>query len=79
MLGRDAGRNLAIASIIAILALVAMLPFFSGKVMMAYAIAISATGVTRWFYRRWLGGVTGDLIGACGEIVEVLAMLTMAS
>jgi len=26
-----------------------------------------------------LGGVTGDLIGACGEMVEVLAMIILAS
>jgi len=33
----------------------------------------------RAFYRRWLGGVTGDLIGACGELVEIAVLVTMAS
>ncbi len=76
MLGRGSDRNLTIASIIAILA---MIPFFSLKVIITYAIAIIATMATRSFYMRWLRGITGDLIGACGEIVEVLAMLTIAS
>jgi adenosylcobinamide-GDP ribazoletransferase len=33
----------------------------------------------RAFYRRWLGGVTGDLIGACGELVEIAVLLTIAA
>ena len=40
----------------------------------AYAIMIAM----RLFYRRWLGGVTGDLIGACGELVEIAVLLTMS-
>ena len=76
MLGRDSGRNLAIASIIATLA---MIPFFSRKVIVAYGAVLIATIIMRWFYRRWLGGITGDLIGACGEIAEVLAMMILAS
>jgi adenosylcobinamide-GDP ribazoletransferase len=76
MLGRGSDRNLAIASIIAILA---MIPLFSRKVIIAYAIAIIATVAMRSFYLRWLRGITGDLIGACGEIVEVLAMIVIAS
>jgi cobalamin synthase len=33
----------------------------------------------RAFYRRWLGGVTGDLIGAAGEIVETAVLLAVAN
>ncbi len=76
LLGRGSDRNLAIASAIAILA---MIPLLSHKVIIAYAIAIIATVAMRWFYQRWLRGITGDLIGACGEIVEVLAMIVIAS
>jgi adenosylcobinamide-GDP ribazoletransferase len=76
MLGRGSDRNLTIASVIAILA---MIPFFSRKVIVTYAITVIATVAMRSFYRRWLQGITGDLIGACGEIVEVVAMLTIAS
>ena len=76
MLGRFDDRNLAIASALTILGTVF---FHSRDVLIAYAVAIVATIAMRAFYRRWLGGITGDLIGACGEIVEVLVMLTMAA
>jgi len=76
MLGRGSDRNLAIASIVSI---VAIIPFHSRKVIMTYAIVVVATIAMRSFYRRWLGGITGDLIGACGEVVEVLAMIIIAS
>ncbi len=76
MLGRRSERNLLIASSVAI---VSMLPFFSRTLLVTYAIAIVVTIAMRSFYRRWLGGITGDLIGACGEIVEVLALIVIAS
>jgi adenosylcobinamide-GDP ribazoletransferase len=76
MLGGENRRNLTIASIVA---LAAIFPFFSRKPIEAYTAALIAVVTMRWFYRRWLGGITGDLIGACGEIVEVLAMVILAS
>jgi adenosylcobinamide-GDP ribazoletransferase len=45
----------------------------------AFAVAIAIVFAMRLFYRRWLGGVTGDLIGACGEIVEIAVLVTMTS
>jgi adenosylcobinamide-GDP ribazoletransferase len=76
MLGRGSDRNLMIASVIAILALI---PFHSRRITITYAVSVIVALAMRSFYRRWLGGITGDLIGACGEIVEVLVMLTMAA
>ncbi len=76
MLGRLDYRNLSIASIFAILPLI----FIHWRsLVIAYALTVIVTFAMRSFYRRWLGGITGDLIGACGEIVEVLVMLTMAA
>ena len=45
------------------------------------ALIVAAVVVVgmRLFYRRWLGGVTGDLIGACGEIVEIAVLLALSS
>jgi cobalamin synthase len=31
----------------------------------------------RVFYSRWLGGLTGDLIGAAGDIVEVATLIAL--
>jgi adenosylcobinamide-GDP ribazoletransferase len=41
-------------------------------------IAIVIVIALRAIYRRWLGGVTGDLIGAAGEIVEIAIIVAMA-
>ena len=46
---------------------------------LATAAAIAIVFAMRLFYRRWLGGVTGDLIGACGELVEIAVLVTIAS
>ena len=45
----------------------------------AFVVAIAVVIAMRSFYRRWLGGVTGDLIGACGELVEVAVLVALAS
>ncbi len=48
-------------------------------IALAVAVALAIVAAMRLFYRRWLGGVTGDLIGACGELVEIAVLVTMAS
>ncbi|HZO80839.1 MAG TPA: adenosylcobinamide-GDP ribazoletransferase [Candidatus Binataceae bacterium] len=74
---RDGGdRNLALAS--ATVALAA-LPILSWRVVAACAAALTLAATLRAAYRRWLGGVTGDLIGAAGELVELAALLAMAA
>ena len=68
--------NLRTASVIGLIAIV---PVFSSHARAATAAAIAVVLALRWFYRRWLGGVTGDLLGAAGALVEVAAMLAMAA
>jgi len=68
--------NLRIASAIAVIAII---PVFSSPARAAVAAVIVVALAARWFYRRWLGGVTGDLIGAAGAVAELAAMLAMAS
>jgi cobalamin synthase len=48
-------------------------------ITVSIAVAIAIVLAMRSFYWRWLGGVTGDLIGACGELVEIAVLVTMAS
>jgi len=48
---------------------------FAVTLGVAFAIVIAM----QLFYRRWLGGVTGDLIGACGELVEIAVLLVMSA
>ena len=67
-------------AIVAIFSLVVMLMLGELRtITVAMAVAIAIVFAMRSFYRRWLGGVTGDLIGACGELVEIAVFVTMAS
>lgn len=58
---------------------IAVLPAISIKALWACVVAVVATVILRAFYRRWIGGVTGDLIGAAGEIVETAVLITFAT
>jgi adenosylcobinamide-GDP ribazoletransferase len=55
----------------------AMLPILGTHVVSAVIVAILVVAAMRSFFRRWIGGVTGDLIGACGMIVEVAVLIAM--
>jgi adenosylcobinamide-GDP ribazoletransferase len=76
LLKRGAARNLRVATLIAV---IAMLPLLGRCAVRASLTAVVITLGLRWFYRRWLGGITGDLIGAAGEIVETAVLIALAS
>jgi adenosylcobinamide-GDP ribazoletransferase len=76
LLKRGAARNLRIATLVAVLA---MAPLLGRCTVRASVTAVVITLAMRWFYRRWLGGVTGDLIGAAGELVETAVLVALAS
>jgi len=75
------GRGLDVrAGIVAVFTLVVMAALAAPRVIaLAVAVAIAIVLATHLFYRRWLGGLTGDLIGACGELVEIAVLVTMSS
>jgi adenosylcobinamide-GDP ribazoletransferase len=60
-------------------AVVAVSLVASTRALLACVVAIAVAIALRAFYRRWLGGLTGDLIGAAGEIVEVCVLVAMAA
>jgi adenosylcobinamide-GDP ribazoletransferase len=75
--GKISGARTAV---VAIFTLVVMLILGElHAIAVSIAVAIGIVFAMRSFYRRWLGGVTGDLIGACGELVEIAILVTMAS
>jgi len=69
-------RNWWIASIVALVGVV-LTRSLAG--LGAAALAVALALLLRVFYRRWLGGVTGDLLGAAGEIVETAVLLALAN
>ncbi|HTT76149.1 MAG TPA: adenosylcobinamide-GDP ribazoletransferase [Candidatus Binataceae bacterium] len=75
LLKRGPGRNLRLATIIAVAGII---PLFGRCALRASLTAVVITLALRWFYRRWLGGITGDLIGAAGEIVETAVLIAVA-
>jgi adenosylcobinamide-GDP ribazoletransferase len=76
LVGPGGDRNLALAGALAVTAAV---PILSWRVLLAYAVAVALAATLRAVYRRWLGGVTGDLLGAAGELVELAVLLVMAA
>jgi adenosylcobinamide-GDP ribazoletransferase len=75
MLSRDRRRNLRVATVTAV---VALAPLMMLHALRACLIAVAVTLALRAFFRRWLGGVTGDLIGAAGELVETAVLIALA-
>jgi adenosylcobinamide-GDP ribazoletransferase len=72
LLENNGGPNLLIASILAVAAMTFVWNLIALKsALTALALAL----LLRRFYRRWLGGVTGDLIGAAGEIIEAAVLI----
>ncbi len=45
------------------------------RVGVAFGLAILATAGLRWLANRRIGGVTGDVLGATAELVEVVSLL----
>jgi cobalamin synthase len=76
LLARGDGHRFILASIVTI---AGALPIISGQTLRAYVAAVVLTLGVGAFYRNWLGGLTGDLIGAAGEIVETAVLLAMTA
>ena len=57
--------------------MIALVPLVTLHALRACVIAALVTLALRSFYRRWVGGVTGDLIGAAGEIVETAVLIAV--
>jgi len=74
LLGVQAPRNLRVASLITMLAVL-----LAGSILAlrGVLVAVILVWMFRAFYTRWLGGITGDLIGAAGEIVETAALIAL--
>jgi adenosylcobinamide-GDP ribazoletransferase len=76
LVGSGSGRRMFKAGVTVAIALALVL---SPRAIAATLLALIVPVLIRSFYARWLGGITGDMIGACGEIVEVIAFVVMAS
>ncbi len=73
--GRVSPRNAAFALLIAIA--VAVLALRADAIAVVGAV-VAATGLLGVVYRAWLGGATGDALGAATEATEALALVVAA-
>jgi adenosylcobinamide-GDP ribazoletransferase len=76
LLRQNDWHNLLIASAIAA---VGTIVTWATSALRAAAIAVVFALLLRAAYRRWLGGVTGDLIGAAGEMIETAVMIALCA
>jgi adenosylcobinamide-GDP ribazoletransferase len=77
--GQDLVWRRKVALLFLIIACPMILSPFPTAAVFALSLAIAIAFAMHLFYRRWLGGVTGDLIGACGELVEIVVLLVMSA
>jgi len=78
LLNQSLGWRRRVAGIFLIIDCAILLSPFRTVGALAVSIALLIAFLMHLFYRRWLGGVTGDLIGACGEVIEIAVLLTMS-
>ena len=76
LLGHESQRNLLRASLATVIALIPAGAVFSIPVTI---VSVTLVCILRSFYDRWLGGITGDLIGAAGEIIETAALIAITA
>jgi adenosylcobinamide-GDP ribazoletransferase len=63
------------ASLIALVGIISVISF---RVLVVSAAALVLALSLRSLYSRWLAGVTGDTLGAAGEIVETVIFVMMS-
>ena len=56
------GTTLAVAMVTGLMGRQALVPLLA---------AIAVTAVTAWYYRRRIGGITGDCLGATNQLTEI--------
>jgi adenosylcobinamide-GDP ribazoletransferase len=56
--------------------LLAALTLLPGRAaVVAFAVAVAVVIASGWYYRRRLGGITGDCLGATNQVTEVIFYL----
>ena len=74
--GSVSGARVAIGTVLTVLIAAVALHW---ALLPALAVALVATLAAGLFFRRRLGGITGDCLGAANQLVEVAVLLTLAA
>jgi adenosylcobinamide-GDP ribazoletransferase len=73
LVARRVGYGGVAVATVTLLAALALLPGRAAAV--AFAVAVAVVIASGWYYRRRLGGITGDCLGATNQVTEVLLYL----
>lgn len=76
--GRVSGTRLAIGTLFSAFTTVYVFPWSGAAVASALTVALVTTLAAGLFFRRRLGGITGDCLGAVNQLVELGVLLTLA-
>lgn len=68
--------DLAIATTWTLALVLGLMDWRGAAGLLAVVVAVV---LLRWLFVRWLGGVTGDTLGAAGEGAEILVLLVLAA
>jgi adenosylcobinamide-GDP ribazoletransferase len=51
--------------------------FFSIKILLVLILPLLGTVYLRWYFHKWIGGYTGDCLGATQQVTEILFYLSI--
>jgi adenosylcobinamide-GDP ribazoletransferase len=60
-----------------IFGLAPLILFFDAKILLVLIAPLLGTFYLRWYFHKWIGGYTGDCLGATQQVTEVLFYLSI--
>jgi adenosylcobinamide-GDP ribazoletransferase len=54
-----------------------LLLFFDIKILLVLFLPLLGTVYLRWYFHKWIGGYTGDCLGAAQQVTEILFYLSI--
>lgn len=57
--------------------LVPLILFFHIKILLVLIVPLLGTFYLRWYFHKWIGGYTGDCLGATQQVTELLFYLSV--
>ncbi|MGE5106877.1 MAG: adenosylcobinamide-GDP ribazoletransferase [Sphingobacteriales bacterium] len=56
-----------------------LLLFFQIKILLVVILPVAGVVYLRWYFHKWIGGYTGDCLGATQQVTEILFYLSIVA